>query len=288
MQKIPSEINNYISSIQRIEILQNQALLYTNDGIYIYIPSCSSKEIYSYLLEIGFLNIYSLINHFDDSFQLIQVDGERNKERLFLLEEYYLKSSKMVSFDNKIVSKIYEKCLHRFHHTYQFYFDVQNRIEEMYFPRKPFYFLLLQMSDIYHLLSLGEYFLKEWIQLNPTEYRDVLILRKIDSNNFWGNKIVDVSSSRRDYYIYELANYYSMYFEEDSILDEINQFMDSFPITKEDMLLFYALISNVEEFDLEGFESEEKIIKYVSKTSSFLLEKNKEYQETKEEMLKEQ
>ena len=287
MKKIPNEIYDYISSIQRVEFFQEQIVLYTKEGIYAYIPVCSSKEIFDYLEDIHFQSFYVPINSNHDSFQLFQIEGEPNKKRLFLLEELYTKSSHIISFDSQIIQRIYQKCYQTIRRQYQFYFDVQNRIEEMYYPRRPFYNLLLKMSDIYRLLSLGEFFLNEWMQLQPIEYREVLTLRKLDSPNFWGDQIIDVSSSRRDYYIYELANYYQKYYDEDSILDELDSFFHHFSCSQEDLLLFYVLISFVEEFDFEDFQQEESLVSYVLKTNSFLSEKYKEYQKNKEKMFKE-
>ena len=287
MQKIPSEIHAYVTSIQRIDSFSQHAFLTADEGIYVYIPTCASLEIYAYLKKIHFIDFYPILNHFDDSFQLFHVEGKQNEHRLFLLGDYYLKSSNMVSFDPQMIEKIYEKCIRNIRISSQFYFDVQNRIEEMLYPRKPYYYLLLKISDIHHLHRLGEFFLNEWYQRHPLEYREVLLLKKLDSYNFWGNKILNVSDSKRDYYVYELANYYQMYYEEDSILDEIDQFVEQFSMNIDDLLLFYALISYVREFEWELFEDEDSLLQYVSKTYSYLLEKYEEYQNTKEEVFKE-
>ena len=54
MQRLPSEIHSYISSIQGVKDYRKQMVLITEEGIYAYIPVCASSEIYSYLEKIHF------------------------------------------------------------------------------------------------------------------------------------------------------------------------------------------------------------------------------------------
>ena len=287
MQKIPSEIFEYITSIQRIEVFFQQIILYTEEGIYAYIPVCSQSDIYSYLNEIGFCSFYTLLNKESDSFQLFQLQEKKESHILSILGELYSKSTQPRSFSSLQVSSIYNRLITNIQRSMQFYYSVQDKIEEMLYPPKTYYSLLLDMSQIYHLLHMGGYFLNEWYQSHPLEYREVLTIRKIDSHNFWGKKIIDFSSSRKDYYIYEVANYYRMYYKKDSVVEEIQRFFQIISVTKQDLLLFYSLISYVEEFEWDYFEDEKTVLHYVNKTNSFLSKEYEEYQKGKEEMLEE-
>ena len=287
MKKIPNEVFDYVSSIQRIVFFPQQVVLYTKEGIYAYIPVRSSPSVYSDLIEIGFSSFYPLINHDSDSFQLFYLYEEKSSDIISVLEDLYLKSVQSRSFSYVQTSQIYHRLLENNHRQTQFYSSIQDKIEEALYPTRPFYYLLLEMSHIYQLLFIGEFFLEKWYQSHPVEYREVFTLRKLDSYNFNGNKVLDFSSARKDYFVYELANYYRMYFNEENVIHDIKQFFQSFSVTEQEQLLFYALIACVEEFDWDLFDDENNLLSYVLKTHSFLSEKYKEYQERKEEVLEE-
>jgi len=276
MNKIPSSVYSYLSSIQRIQFFPNYYLIKTGDGIYYYSSTSYDKETYDYLKKIQFFDYYYPINK-EDEFQLFRLDSDHKLDSLTLLRNLYSKSFQMIEIDSSFKNKIYQKLFLVGNQTLQFYYGLQDQIEEMYYPRKNYYQLILHISKIYKMIYLGHFFLQKYLSIEINSTREVLTVGRIYSNNFIGGKIIDFSSSKRDIFIFELANYYREHFKEESILFEIEDFQNKFSMTEFENTLFYALISI--PWILEDEEEIDLLLHYVEKTSSFLLEKYKEYEE---------
>lgn len=283
MNQIPKEVYSYVSSILKFQIYEDTILLETTKGLYLYVGHPAKKEVYETFDLISFEEYYSLLNSYEDNYQIFSLDSS-NPCILNILLSLYEKSVHEVLYEPSRREKIYEKLNREQNRLLNYYYGLQDRIEEMYYPREPYYYLLLSISSIYHLLHLGQAFLEEWRECDPKSYREVLTIHQFRPYNFYG-KVADVSFSRRDSFLYELANYYQMYFQEENVLEEIERFMDEFSVIMEEKFLFYSLISILWEIPGENLEEVNHLLEYVQKTYSYLLEKYKEDQERKESML---
>lgn len=289
MKKIPKEIYSYVSSIQEVNFFHDGAYLITNDGTYLYLDHATEEEVYSYLSDISFSSFYPLVNSLDNSYQLFFLGKSPKKENFLpILLELYQKSSHEVLWDSFQIEKVYQKIQSQYQELSKYYYDLQDTIEEMYYPRKSFYDLLLSISSIHHLIPLGSFFLEKWKGNGTFSYQEVLTVHNLNSNNYFDEKIVDFSSSRKDYFIYELANYYQKYYKEKSILYNIDSFLDELAATIGDKTLFYSLICILWKIDGELTREVDDLLFYVEQTSSYLLEKYKEYEETEKGMFKEE
>ena len=211
------------------------------------------------------------------------IDSDQPFQELTLLKQLYDKSSKMISFSHGIQEKMVQKIRFQLQSLLQYYYGLQEQIEEMLYPRKDYYQLIIHMSSVYSLLNLGLYYLDQWVKKNPTSYREVLTVRRVDSDNFLGGKIIDFSKAKRDYYLYELVNYYLIHYEDVTILDEL----ESFSMSKDDCYLMYALVSIVWKIDQENIEDVSSFIIYVEKTNSWLLQKYQEDQSQEKDVFEE-
>lgn len=280
MIKIPNKIYTYISSIRKVTYDDGYVFLSKNSNVYCYVPVSMNEDVYSYLNTISFYDYYRPINDPDDPFELFLVDSTEKGNGFPTLASLYQKSAVFQDFLDNQKNNIFQTMMHQFRKKFYYYHEMQNRIEEMLFPRKVFYDLIINISDFYHMLDIGKYFLTRWNNNNPNKYFEVLTLRRLSPINFLNQKICDFSFSKRDYYVYELANYYQKYFQSESVLYEIDNFLNSFSISLDDCYLFYALISIPPDWDDE--ENIPVVVSYVKKTYSFLLEKQEENQEREE------
>ena len=153
----------------------------------------------------------------------------------------------------------------------------------MYFPRESYYQLIIHMSDVYHLLSIGSYYLEKWNE-SFFSFREVLTIRCLDSFNYLDEKIVDFSRAKRDLFIYELANYYIMYYWKRDIMEEIHLFFHNFSVIDAEKYLFYSLISIVPDIDYEKFNQERnELIQKQQEELKAKQKKNKSKKKKKEE-----
>ena len=283
MKKIPKEVYSYVSSIQQIKILPNQILLYSDSLLYSFCSSSIREDIYSYLKQIDFLDYYPFINKVDEQFSLFCIDSDISFQELSLFKQLYEKSAKTVSFTDDKIQKIEYKIRFQLRSLLQYYYGMQEQIEEMLYPRNFFYQLIVNISSIYSLLNLGLYFLDQWVHCNPLSYQEVLTVRRVDSANYLGGKIIDFSKAKRDYYVYELANYYLDHYQDKSVLDDL----DSFFLSIEDRYIFYALISIVWKMDQDTMDDVSALLNYVQKTNSYLLQKYQEDQKIEKDVFTE-
>lgn len=286
MNKIPNDLTEKLSSIQKVEFKDSTIIFYTNDGIFIYIPISCDKVIYSYLDQIGF-DKYCVPTSYDNNYTLFKINSTIFTNPIPIFVDLYKKSmhSKSFSIDKK--NKIFQRVKKQNLELMNYYHSLQDKIEEMYYPMNSYYQLLINISKIYKLLIIGDYFMNKWIESSDNSYIEVLVLKNIKTSNFIDNKVIDLSKSTRDYYIFELANYYQNNYLSDGIIDDILYFEDNFSMSVEDSKLFYGLISNVWKIDGDNIDEVKKLVQYVQKTLMFLSEKYEEDQKQEEDMLKE-
>ena len=278
--KIHNQISPYISSVDKITFTNHYSLIYSQHKVYLYqdVFEEENKENLSYLNDIGFSFFLKKINE-EESFFLSLIQKTSNSV-LDILYDLYQKSSKTVELTKEDISNIYQDLVLQFDQLFQYYFVMQDRIEEMFYPRESYYQLLLHMSDIYHLLSLGRFFLEQWKNIPTHHYREVYTLQNILPNNFISGNVIDATHGKRDLCVYELSNYYHVYYYCDQMVEDVSTFLEQLSLNDCELYLFYVKIALIVVLDGSSLWNVESLLYYVQKTNSFLLEKYQEYQET--------
>ena len=205
---IYKDVSPYLSSIQKITFQKDSCFLYSGKKTYYYQKKKENREnSFSYFEEIEFPYYLKRMNSSDDDFSLFLVE-KNSFSILDILYILYEKSSVEVELTEEKVQSIYQELLISMDSLLQSYFFLQDRIEEMYYPEKSYYLLLLHMSDIYRLLSLGRFFLEQWKIHQPNICREVFTLQNLSSDNFIMGNVLDASKGKRDFFVYELSCYY--------------------------------------------------------------------------------
>lgn len=284
MKKIPKEVYFLLSSIQQVKWDGDTLYLTSNQKDYLYLDVGARSDVYSYLDRISFSYYHKIVNSFQDSFSLFLLGEGHSKSNLFTLMDLYQKSSVEVFWDPVKKERIYSRLQRDYRRAQQNFSFLQDRIEEMYYPREGYYHLLLKMSDVYQMLSLGEYFLNRWYQNSSDSYEEVLTVRKIDSSNFYSGYLLDFSSSREDYYVFELANYYQLHYREEMIFHDFSCFQKEFSMKEDDLFLWNALIGLQFDVDGENIENVRDFLLYVQKSRDYLLEEYKKDEKREEKV----
>ena len=99
-------------------------------------------------------------------------------------------------------------------------------------------------------------------------------------NNFISGNVIDATHGKRDLCVYELSNYYHVYYYCDQMVEDVSTFLEQLSLNDCELYLFYVKIALIVVLDGSSLWNVESLLYYVQKTNSFLLEKYQEYQET--------
>jgi hypothetical protein len=254
MKKIPKEIYQEIGSVQKIIDYQDYVVLETNKKKYLYEEN----------------NLYEI--------------EKTSRNKLDCLKDLYLKTTEEIYYSSNQINLIYQKMVYESDLLLSFFFRRQDQIEEELTPSKQDYDLLLNISKIYHMISIGRYFLEEWMKIQEGKYQNVFWINKFKKEPLLKYKI-NVSSNykTKDNLVFALANYYQTFYDEKNIIMDLEEIFQDLSITTYEKDLVYSLIS----LPINKADNKE-LIHYTNKTVEYLSEKYKEDQETKETMLKKQ
>ena len=279
--RINSKISQYISTIEKITYTKDYSLIYSNHEVYCYVDFSIEEQTKNmvYLEDIGFSCYAKKINSSDDPFSLFLVKKTSNTN-LDTLYDLYEKSRSKNEWTEEDFDRIYHDLLIQYDSLFQNYFMLQDKIEEMYYPTESFFLLLIHMSDIYRLLSLGRFFLEQWRAMHVYQYQEVYTLENILPSNFVLGNVIDVSHGKRNMAIIELSHYYHIYYYQDYLIEDISSFLEQFSLDKSEKYLFYAKLAIIKMIDGRNMLDVKSLLYYVQITYQFLLEKYQKYQKT--------
>lgn len=201
-----------------------------------------------------------------------------NDNYLYIKEDNYIKLyksflkniSKDVLYDEDSIKKIYENIAKDMDSIFSYYYDMQDKIEEMLYPSESFYILIINISKIYHLVDLGRYFLDRAIKCNNN------VIRKIPKFENRCRRI-----DEKDYkYVVSILN--DEYHKNNININDI----DFFDLFEDEICFFLSISSLIPKID--GYNKNEVInlVNYVDRTYSYMLKKYEKYQKSDEENFK--
>lgn len=201
-----------------------------------------------------------------------------NDNYLYIKEDNYIKLyksflkniSKDVLYDDDSIKKIYENIAKDMDSIFSYYYDMQDKIEEMLYPSESFYILIINISKIYHLVDLGRYFLDRAIKCNNN------VIRKIPKFENRCRRI-----DEKDYkYVVSILN--DEYHKNNININDI----DFFDLFEDEICFFLSISSLIPKID--GYNKNEVInlVNYVDRTYNYMLKKYEKYQKSDEENFK--
>lgn len=189
------------------------------------------------------------------------------KNNIFINDVYYELCNKKIKeylYDDDYIDQIYKDISSKMDDAFKYYFDLQDRIEEMLYPSESYYHLILNISKIYHLLDLGRFFLDRWREKCGGIIRKVYL---IDNNS----NILNLDKEKREYYILHLVDLYKNNYDF-SFFDVVNYY-------DYEKYHFLSYVSIPDMIDGKTIDGVYKLNNYVIKTYELLLEEYKKYQE---------
>ena len=174
--------------------------------------------------------------------------------------------------DDDLLKEMYDSISRRMDEVFKYYYDLQDKIEDMLYPSQSYYELLLNISKIYHLVDLGRFFLDKWYEKCGGVIRKIYII-----DNYCD--YYELDKLKKDYYIFNMIDLYKKKYD--------YSFFDMINYRDYEKCHFLSYISVCDIINGSNINSVLKLNNYVDRTYSILLEKYKKYQEDNHRTFKE-
>lgn len=201
---------------------------------------------------------YTIIN--DKYIKYSSIDGELIND---LINDYSI----VFDYNDERGKEIYKIITDDMDSVFKYYYDLQDKIEEMLYPHESFYYLIINISKIYHLIDLGRYFIDKWFNSSK---RDLRLIPNINYDDI--NNKINICSLLNNLYRNDKINI--------SVIDEID-------LDDNEFNCFCGIVSIVPIIDGYNIKEVLDLINYVDNTYNYLLKKYEEEQEKDESYFKE-
>lgn len=169
-------------------------------------------------------------------------------------------------YSDEKIKDVYNKITDDMDSVFKYYYDLQDKIEEMLYPPESFYYLIINVSKIYHLIDLGRYYIDRWFNSSNKDLRLIPNINDDDINNK-----INICSLLNNLYRTDKINI--------SIIDEID-------LDNNEFNCFCGIVSIVPIIDGYNIKEVLDLINYVDNTYNYLLKKYEEEKEKDETYFK--
>lgn len=294
MNNINNIVSKYGINVCKIEFFNNNIIIYSDNNNYLIKDNSNSKEVFNYLDSINCGFHLKLISSYSENFELYEFSNlliDNNIKGKLCVDTFSLineKSSFAYDISEKELNELYDKYNNQIDKTLNYYLKIQDYLEEVDIFSPSEYLLLLNISDFYKLLHCSKKYLDD-LYNTSVDIRKCFLVGKCSIDNFVvaeRNAFIDYSNSSFDYIIYDFIDFYRQNYDNENIILLYKQFKDSVNLTYSEERLLFVIITMIAPIDDNIFEISETI-KYVNCTLKFLLEEDKEEEETNQDKLKE-
>ena len=293
MNKLLEELKNNNYLVTNISYLKDNIIISCTDKKYLLIKKENySKDNINYLININ--SDYSLPRIKSlENYELLEYYPSNNslKDLIISLSDIHLNTIKVL--DN--YEKNYEEKLKVIDDLIRYYLALQDYIEELYYTKKDYYEMIINISKVYKILSMSKYYLDKWTSSND-KYREVFLIKDTSLNNFINHEkdyFISFKNSRKGNIIEDIINVYKDNYNDDSIYNLFDLYNSKVNLTSGERYLFLSSICLVPKLSFKNnlntnLKEVEEFYNYIDKTITFVLEKDKEYQETNKEEFKQE
>lgn len=290
MNDVKELLDKYNFKIERLSFNDNIRIVNTSEGKFVIKSKKNNdtRELFRYLKSKNFHNYLDYINDDQDNFMIfpyisddIKVDKEEiAKDIILLISLLHSRTSFYKSFPIDEVKAFYEGKIEYISELEKYYENIRLMIEEQYFMAPSYYFLLRNISWIFHSLNSSKYFLDKWYEIskNKKNRRLCLIHGNLELDHIIGSEerfLISWDHARVDVPIYDLLGFYKKNFNEVSFYTLLNIYEEKSPLLPEERYLLFALMFIPEKikFDKEEILNTKDayyLIKYLTVTSQII------------------
>ena len=287
----------YFLSINSIKKINDYYIV--DDGTNKFLIKIKNTDIvylYDYFSSIGFdyylplIDVYNGVYEIYPFYEDIPDNDLKAKEEIKALAFLHSKSYYVEKKNDHNVKDLYEKIKTEINDVFQFYLNLQDKIDEMDYLLPQYYYLVANISSIYDLLKKGLYYLEKWYEKNNGVVRKSFLILNNSFNNFINGKkkyFIDFKNCRKDLVILDFLDYYkNNIFDINMNMNMIfKEYNNLFKLEENEKYLLFALICVSEKivFLNDSYGDTimvNNILNYTFKSLSFLLEEDKKNQKT--------
>ena len=273
-------------NLKSIKKLNNTFLIESNNNRFIVKKKDNNEDkVYNYLLTRNFnylpkyhhfnnYNIYEYINNNELSKE------EKLSELVNLLAILHIKTTRFQNTQIDDYKIIYEDLYKRINYLLSYYNSLNDYIDNIIYMSPSEYLLIRNISKIYSSLSFASKELEEWYELikNSKKQRKVLIHNNLDLDHFIYDKnpyLISWQKAKVDLPIYDLIDLYKKYYNDIDFSVLLNIYQKKYPLTKEELKLFFIIISIPDKIELSNNEllnikKIKKILKRISLSNNLI------------------
>lgn len=250
----------------------------------------SNKDIYNILNVRGFKYAPSIHNldsddkyyiedYYEDS-DMIPYDKALDIINLTSLLHNKTTIVNNVSIDD--YKKIYEDTLDKINEMVTYYNELNNYIDTEIYMSPSSYLLVRNISKIYASLDFCKKELDNWESLvkTLTKQRNVLINNNLELNHLLKNDresvLLSWDKAKYDMPIYDIYNFYKKIYKTTDFDSLFNVYLSRYPLTKEELKLFFVIISlpwKIDDNNDSEYDRQVKVLElliYLDKTEKIV------------------
>ena len=269
MNDIRTFLEKYSYKPKKILLEKRVNIIETQDGKLIIKKKNNNnvKDIFKYLRTKGFYNYLDSLNSDSDDKYLAfpYIDSINNdlsdkaKDLITLTallhsKTYYYKS---ISLDE--VKKIYEEKTDFLNELDKYYDELRAKMEEKQLLPPSNYYLLKNISWIFHSISSSKYFLDKWYDLikNKKSIRIVLIHGNLELDHLLESNdkfIISWDNARNDSLVYDLINLYRKNFSDADFINLFRLYEKIFPLEQYERYFLFSLMFEPTKIVLDNID----------------------------------
>ena len=302
MINVSEVCKKYSISVKKVKYFESYYLLFSNNNVYLLKQSdCNLKKLFRYFKKISYPYYLKNINSDDDSYELYiyYEDNEKDllskgKEIINAISYLQLKSIFYEELLEKEFNNLYENILHDIDYQMKYYLDLHDYIESFSFPRVDYYYLLLNISNIYKILQKSRYYLDLWHQKKIFKIRKCYSIHNVSFANFCFSKssyFLDFTDCFKDFIFSDFISFYKKEVLSVDMIYLFDYYQKNIFLSEEEFVLLKAFICIPKKlvFTKNIYDNTVSIyylLEYIENTNSFL-EKYEKNQETNKDKFEE-
>lgn len=281
---------------KKISYICKSKLIRKDNKDYLYkVKSHNKEKLFNYLRLKDFQNFLPP-EEVTDSYEIYPFIKEKNIpiedkaiELINILSLLHTKTTTYQEVNKEKLEEDYDKIKQEILYLKNYYLDLQDFLETREFMAPAEYILMINISKFHKALKYAERKLDDWFQekQNTIKERVVQVHKNITLDHFLigdNSYFINWDKSTKATVIYDFLNFYKNEFSSLEMSSLFDQYQSKYEYTKDELLLFQALISIPKKITFKNSNiinviEARRVISYVEKTNAFLSkynEKNKE------------
>ncbi len=228
--------------------------------------------------------VYPYINEYETT------NNERAKDLMYRVAILHNKTTEFKDKNIDLIKERYETTINILDETYQFYYKLQDELEEheLLYPEE--LLLLENISKIYYMINSSRYYIEEYYKEidNKNKERIARVHGNLSLDHIIESDekyLISWNNSRMDTPVIDLIKFYKKDYERVEFSSLYNLYNSKYPLNKEEIYLFFSLINIPDKIKygdnhLVNTINTRHLVNYIDKTIELTLQENKKDEES--------